>query len=65
MVDLNQEKERILKEIEKVKFEISRSRKMLDNAGFIAKAPKELVEQEKSKLEKNNELLIKLENELN
>ena len=65
LVDLNQEKERILKEIEKVKFEISRSRKMLDNAGFIAKAPKELVEQEKSKLEKNNELLIKLENELN
>lgn len=65
LVDLNQEKERILKEIEKVKFEISRSRKMLDNAGFIAKAPKELVEQEKSKLEKNNELLIKLEKELN
>lgn len=65
LVDLNQEKERILKEIEKVKFEIARSKKMLDNAGFIAKAPKELVEQEKSKLEKNNELLIKLEKELN
>jgi len=64
MVDSKEEKERILKEIEKVKFEIERSTKMLSNQGFIAKAPKTLVDNENEKLAKNKELLIKLEGEL-
>lgn len=64
MVDLSGEKERISKEIEKVKFEIQRSDKMLSNPGFVNKAPQNLIEAEKEKLCKNKELLEKLLKEM-
>lgn len=64
LVDSEKENERILKEIESVKFEISRSEKMLSNKGFVDKAPASLVEKEKEKLARNRELLSRLENEL-
>ena len=64
MVNLKEERERILKEIEKVKFEIERSEKMLSNQGFISKAPKALVETETEKLNKNKQLLAKLQGEI-
>lgn len=64
LVDSQKEQERLNKEIESVKFEISRSEKMLSNAGFIAKAPASLVENEKTKLEKNKKLLEKLMQEI-
>ena len=60
LVDEKQEKERNEKQIESLKFEISRSEKMLANAGFVSKAPASLVETEKQKLEKNKEFLKKL-----
>ncbi len=60
LVDEEQEKERVSKKIESLKFEIARSEKMLSNAGFVAKAPASLVEAEKEKLAKNKEFLAKL-----
>lgn len=60
MVDSKEEKQRIEKDIEKTKFEISRSEKMLSNEGFVNKAPQKLIESEKEKLAKNKELLQKL-----
>ncbi len=49
----NSQNERLNDEIKKIDFEIARSEKMLSNQGFISKAPKELIEEEKEKLEKN------------
>lgn len=63
LVDEEQEHERIAKKIEELKFEIARSEKMLANSGFVAKAPKALVEAEKEKLQKNREFLDKLLNQ--
>lgn len=64
LVDRDKEIVRLNKEIEDVKFEINRSEKMLNNAGFISKAPKNLVDNEREKLEKNRLLLKKLESEV-
>ena len=63
LVDEEQEKERTSKKIDELKFEIARSEKMLNNAGFVAKAPKALVDAERLKLEKNREFLKKLMSE--
>ncbi|NLL56517.1 MAG: valine--tRNA ligase [Clostridiales bacterium] len=60
LVDFEKEKARINKEIEKVTAEIKRSQSMLNNAGFVAKAPKKLVDSEREKLEKHTALLDKL-----
>ena len=57
MVDASAEKERIEKEISRLQSEIERSERMLKNAGFVAKAPSQLIEAEKNKLQKNKELL--------
>ncbi len=48
------------KDIEKVKFEIARSEKMLSNQAFMAKAPENLVKSETEKLAKNKEFLANL-----
>ena len=60
MVDSNAEKERIEKEILRLKSEIERSEKLLSNQGFVAKAPAKLIESEKEKLDKNKALLLQL-----
>lgn len=65
LIDAEKEKEKINKEIETLRFEISRSEKMLSNQGFVSKAPKNLIENEKSKLEKNKEKLEKILKENN
>lgn len=64
LLDLAKEKERLNKEIKTLEFEIERSEKMLSNAGFINKAPKQMVDNEKAKLENNKQKLIKLKEEL-
>ena len=61
MVDESAEKERIEKEIARLKSEIERSERMLGNEGFVAKAPAKLIEAEKEKLEKNKSLLADLQ----
>lgn len=63
-VDVETQKSILLKDIEKVQFEIDRSTKMLSNAKFVEKAPASLVESEKLKLEKNNELISSLQEKL-
>jgi len=47
-------------DIKVIESEILRSEKMLNNPGFIAKAPKEKIDLEKAKLEKNKETLKSL-----
>lgn len=63
LIDSEREKEKQKQEIEKLMFEINRSEKMLANKGFIEKAPKALIENEKQKLEKNKALLEKIQGE--
>ena len=63
-VDVETQKAILLKDIDKVQFEIDRSSKMLSNEKFIAKAPESLVASEKEKLEKNTALLNSLKEKL-
>ena len=56
MIDSKEELLRLNKELESVEFEIARSEKMLSNQGFVSKAPAQMIENEKSKLEKNKAL---------
>lgn len=64
LVDTEKETERITKELENVKNEITRASGKLNNQGFLAKAPANLVESEKTKLAKYKELQTQLENRL-
>ena len=52
LIDFAKEKERLNKEREKILSEIDRVDKKLSNEGFVAKAPAQLIEAEKSKREK-------------
>ena len=64
LVDLNAEKERLEKEKEHLLAEIKRVEGKLSNAGFVAKAPQKVVEEEKAKGEKYREMLSKVEESL-
>ena len=59
-VNLDEEKARLEGEIKKLENEIKRAEKMLSNTKFVEKAPKELVDAEKEKLEKFTEQKSKL-----
>ena len=50
--------------MEKVQSEIARARGKLSNQGFVAKAPAQLIDAEKAKLAKYEELLAQLEQRL-
>ncbi len=52
LVDLEKEKARLSAELEKVTAEIARADGKLNNSGFISKAPKKLVDDERAKLDK-------------
>ena len=60
LVDLDKERERLNKELEKVTEEIRRADGKLNNQGFISKAPKNLVENEREKLNKFQSLREKI-----
>jgi len=60
LVDLDKEIARLTKERDSVERDIQRAEGKLSNQGFIAKAPAQLVEQEKAKLEVNKDKLAKL-----
>ncbi|MBQ6811197.1 MAG: class I tRNA ligase family protein, partial [Firmicutes bacterium] len=51
LIDMDKEKARLAKEMEKTEKEIARLSGKLNNQGFLAKAPAEVVEGEKAKLE--------------
>ncbi|MBO6309173.1 MAG: valine--tRNA ligase [Oribacterium sp.] len=57
LVDIEKEKERLLKEKAKWEAEIKRSEGMLNNERFISKAPEAKVKEERDKLEKNKQML--------
>jgi valyl-tRNA synthetase len=51
LVDFDKEIARLTKELENIGKEMNRSRGMLNNQGFLSKAPAQLVQQERDKLE--------------
>ena len=60
LVDKEKELERLTKEKEKLESEIKRVESKLSNAGFVAKAPRKLVDEEKEKGEKYKDMLQKV-----
>lgn len=60
-VDLDKENERLNNEKEKVLKELNRAKSMLSNEKFVSKAPANLVEQEKIKVIKYEEMLNDIE----
>ena len=57
LVDMAAEIERLNKEVARLEGEVTRVEKKLANAGFVAKAPAAVVEEEKAKGEKYKEML--------
>ncbi len=57
LVDFAKERARLQKEKANLEGEIARSEAKLNNAGFVAKAPAQLIADEKEKLEKNKQML--------
>lgn len=64
LVDAEKETARLTKEKEKVLAEIKRSEGMLNNPGFVSKAPARLIDAERQKLEQNRALLAKIEKQI-
>ncbi|MBE5799421.1 MAG: valine--tRNA ligase [Clostridiales bacterium] len=60
LVDIDKEIARLTKERDSVERDIQRAEGKLNNQGFLAKAPAQLVEQEKAKLEVSKDKLAKL-----
>jgi valyl-tRNA synthetase len=64
IIDLNQERERLQKEIAKIAKDIEIFSKKLSNKNFVDKAPKEVVEKDTAKLEEFKVKREKLEQSL-
>ena len=64
LIDIEKEKERLTEEKKKLEAEVLRCEKMLSNEGFINKAPKSKIEEEKAKLEKYKNMLEKVKAQL-
>ena len=60
LVDLDEERARIEKEIERVKGEVARAEGKLSNEKFVQKAPEAVVNEERRKLEAAKEMLARL-----
>ena len=64
LVDIEKEKERLGKELDRIVGEIRRADGKLQNRGFMDKAPKALVDAERAKLDKYLEMKQKVEKQL-
>jgi len=64
LVDFAKERERLQKESAKLQGEVDRVYAKLNNAGFVAKAPEHLVEEEKAKAAKYQEMLAAVQKQL-
>lgn len=64
LVDIEKEKVRLQDELERVTGEIRRADGKLNNQGFVAKAPKKLVDEERAKLNKFIEMREKIIHQL-
>ncbi|MCX7927907.1 MAG: valine--tRNA ligase [Candidatus Omnitrophica bacterium] len=60
LVDVEKEKKKLEERINKVEKEIEQKKRMLENKDFIAKAPKEVVEKEKNRLNELQQIILKL-----
>lgn len=61
LVDLEKEKARIAKELKKNRGELEKLSNKLNNPGFLAKAPEQVVAAEKERAEKLTALIAQLE----
>lgn len=64
LVDMEKEKERLLKEKEKLTKELARSHGMLSNEKFVSKAPAAKLQEEKEKLAKYEQMMAQVEERL-
>jgi valyl-tRNA synthetase len=64
LIDINKEKARLEKEINKIGAELDRIDKKLKNDNFIGKAPADIIEKERNKRSEYNDILEKLETNL-
>ena len=64
LIDPEKEKARLQKEIERVSSDIARANAKLGNEGFLAKAPQNVVDEEKAKLALAEDMLGKLRERL-
>ena len=64
LVDIEEEIKRLEVEKAKLEREVERSNKILSNQGFISKAPKTKIDEEKAKLEKYSKMLEETKNRL-
>ncbi len=64
MVNLEEEKKRLEKELDRIMDEISRAGGKLANNNFVAKAPKNLVDAEREKLDKYLDMKLKIEKQI-
>ncbi len=60
LVDIEKEKERLLKEKEHLEAEVERVTRKLSNESFVAKAPQKVVDEEKEKEAKYKDMLAKV-----
>ncbi len=65
IIDLAEERGRLQKEIGRVENELGGLKKKLDNAGFVARAPAEVVEKDRARVAELSERIIKLNENLN
>ena len=59
-MDVDKERDRLLTKIKKIRVDLKRSRGKLDSAGFLENAPKEVVQQERDRLERSEMTLDEL-----
>ena len=64
LVDMEKEKERLLKEKERLTKELARSHGMLNNEKFVSKAPAAKIQEEKDKLAKYEQMMAQVEERL-
>ena len=64
VVDINQERARLSKEIEKVEKDIEKISKMLSNPAFLAKAPEDVIEEQKETMNAAENVKAKLQQAL-
>ena len=63
--NLEEEKEKLLKDKENLESSIARREKLLSNENYVARAPKEIVDKERESLQKEKNLLDDILNKLN
>ena len=64
LVDMEKEKERLLKEEERLKKELARSHGMLNNEKFVSKAPAAKIQEERDKLAKYEQMMATVQERL-